>query len=361
MARHSSPPLIALLVCILSCVGLSPCSAEDSPEVISIKEELKKVRTDIRKAETQIKIGLEPSPEFTESLIEKLEYDLANATDDLKKPDADKPMLNARIEMLKSALRHYKTMREFQKLDKDVSTEGIAGILLKQLQESPYAKKYIDPLRDKLTEFKEKEQQLNDELAKLTGETPSDPKSKLTGDMQFFEFQDNKYLQRAGFRAEGDRAELTLFLSPEITQMPKGIRDFLGWKQQLTFPARKVGIEYHVDGKEYREFVSRQTKIFTPAFLIQFLTLTVADKLSDTDNPSNLALDAVKEADATTKIDLKEAKLVVVPIDDNLFLTSYMHAVITGTVDGKTSKEVVGLDETGKPQPWKFVLYPVKK
>ena len=45
----------------------------------------------------------------------------------------DKPKLNERIDMLKSALRHYKTMREFQKLDKDVSTEGIAGILLKQL------------------------------------------------------------------------------------------------------------------------------------------------------------------------------------------------------------------------------------
>ena len=190
----------------------------------------------------------------------------------------------------------------------------------------------------------------------MTGDTPSDPKSKLTGDMQLFELQDNKYLHRAGFRAEGDRAEITLFLSPEITQMPIGIRDFLGWKQQLTFPARKVGIEYLVDGKEYREFVSRQTKIFTPAFLVQFLALSFTDKLSDTENPSNLALDAVKEADATTKIDLKEAKLVVVPIDDNLFLTSYMHAVITGTVDGKPSSEVVGLDESGKPQPWKFDL-----
>jgi len=359
MTRPLSCSVFAPLLAMLFWAGSSSTFADDASDIANIKQALQNLRKEISRDEAKLKNGLEPDPFTLKLLIGKLEREINITSEELKtaKPDQIDD-LNAKLQGYADALRYYKTLRELQELDKNAATEGIGGILTRELQQSPYLKKHIDPIRKRIEEYKEKEQTLLTDLAKLEGGDTTPTGQNITGDIARYKFQDNKYMEAVGWRTDGDRAELTLIFSSEITKLPKEIRDHLGLKQQLVFPARKVGIEYHVDGKEYREFVTRLTKIFTPSFFAKLLGLIIADSISDEQEPSHLALDAVKEAESGTNIDIREARLVIVPVDDNLYLTSHMHAILTGTVDGKPSTEVIGLDETGKPKPWKFVLIP---
>lgn len=362
MARHLPAFIFHSLVFILLVTHPLIVDADDASDIANIKQALENLRVEIRKDKAILKNGLEPDPQTIKLIIGKLEREITFTSAELKTAKPDQiDELNNRLQGYADALRYYKTLREFQELDKNTATEGIGGILAKELQQSPYLKKHIDPIRKRIEEYKEKEQTLLTDLAKLEGGDTTPTGDKFTGEIARYLFQDIKYLEAVGWRTDGDRAELTLIFSSEITQMPKEIRDHLGIRQQLVFPARKVGIEYHVDGKEYREFITRLTKVFTPAFQAKFIGLLIADSVNTDENPSHLALDGIKEAEASTKIEIREARLVIVPVDDNLYLTSHMHVILTGIFDGKTTTEVIGLDETGKPKPWKYVLLPEKK
>ncbi len=362
MARPLSCFVLAPLAAMLLWAGSHSTFADDASDIANIKQALENLRVEIKKDEAKLKNGLEPDLFTLRLVIGKLEREIGLISEDLKTAKPDQfDELNMKLQGYADALRYYKTLRELQELDKNPATEGLGGILTKELQQSPYLKKHIDPIRKRIEEYKEKEQTLLADLAKLEGGDTTPTGDKFSGEIARYKFQDNDYMEAVGWRTDGDRAELTLILGPEVNKMPQAIRDHLGLKKELVFPARKIGIEYHVDGKEYHEFVTRLTKIFTPAFLTKFVGLLFADSVSVGDTPSSLALDAIKEAEVSANIEVREARLIIVPVDDNLYLTSHMHAILTGTVDGKTSTEVIGLDETGKPKPWKYVLIPEKK